>query len=245
MENRLSLSGTMVLPPILRLPPEIRLMIYRLLLISDSTIRMRWMNKEHYLRQPNSLFPSVLSVCHLMHREAIDVLYGENVFRAHRIDESNKNAALITRAKYVIGISTDEKSGERDASDLAKFLDNHPKLKLLTLDFGWDLLEESTIREILSKVLRTSGYSAELTVLSDFQSFKGSLNATQIARAVQRNVALLEGKKTTETKTETDLRYYHHLLVSRRKESLEPQVEKKVVADRGVKNFFFISRCLV
>ena len=189
MENRL--SDTIVLPPILRLPPEIRLMIYRLLLISDSTIRMQWLHNENYIRHPNGLFPAILSVCHLMHSEAIDVLYGENVFRAHRIDETNKNAALVMRAKFVIGISSTV-HGERNASDLAKFLDNHPKLKLLELDFVEDCLEESNIREILSNALFTSGYSSELSVLSDIQSDKTYLNATQLVETVKQNMALLK-----------------------------------------------------
>lgn len=100
-------------------------MIYRLLLISDSTIRIQWHLKEYYSRQPNSLLPSVLKVCHLMHYEAIDVLYGDSVFRTHRNNKSNKNVALILRTKYVIITSTNQ-SGERDALDLAKFLKFRP-----------------------------------------------------------------------------------------------------------------------
>ena len=167
-------------------------MIYRLLLISDSTTRMQWLHNEYYIRHPNGLFPAILSVCHLMHSEAIDVLYGENVFRAHRIDETNKNAALVKRAKFVIRIGSTVQGERRNASDLAKFLDNHPKLKLLELDFVDDCLEESNIREILSNALFTSGYSSELSVLSDIQSDKTYLNATQLVETVKQNMELLK-----------------------------------------------------
>lgn len=127
-----------------------------------------------------------------MHSEAIDVLYGENVFRAHRIDETNKNAALVKRAKFVIRIGSTVQGERRNASDLAKFLDNHPKLKLLELDFVDDCLEESNIREILSNALFASGYSSELSVLSDIQSDKTYLNATQLVETVKQNMELLK-----------------------------------------------------
>lgn len=189
MENRL--SDTIVIPPILRLPPEILLMIYRLLLVSNSAIRMKWLHNDSYIRHLNSLLPAVLSVCHFMYSEAIDVLYGENVFQAHRIDETNKNAALVMRAQFLIGINN-IKSGESDASDLAKFLDNHPKLKLLELYFARGLLEESKIIEVLSNALLTSGYSSKLRIISVIGSYRISLNAKQLVETVQQNVALLK-----------------------------------------------------
>lgn len=55
---------------------------------------------DESLHRPNCLFPAILRVCRFIHNEAADVLYGENVFRAHRIDDKNDNAASIKRAKF-------------------------------------------------------------------------------------------------------------------------------------------------
>lgn len=50
------------------------------------------------------------------------------MFRAHRIDDKNENAASIKRAKFMIGkVAPDD--AEDDASELPKFLNNHPNLE--------------------------------------------------------------------------------------------------------------------
>ena len=90
VENTVSSQGSL-LPPILRLPPEIRLKIYRLLLLSDQTVRMMWLKDSDSFPRPNCLFPAILRTCRVFYNEAADVLYGENVFRAHRIDDTNDN----------------------------------------------------------------------------------------------------------------------------------------------------------
>lgn len=184
MENKLS-SAT-VLPPFLRLPPEIRLKIYRLLLNSEDTIRMQFpYSDEYYLRYPaNSLFPAILCTCHLIYGEAIDVLYKENVFRAHRVDDSNKNAALITRAKFMVGVS---ECGVVDALSLAQFLDTHPNLKFLKLAFHNGYLENGQALKVVSEALVKSGYSSALSVFSDIQSPECSLNEAQLLQAVAQN----------------------------------------------------------
>lgn len=64
----------------------------------------------------------------LSNNEATGVLYGENVFRAHRIDDKNENAASIKRAKFFIGrVAPDD--AEDVASEPPKFLNNHPNLE--------------------------------------------------------------------------------------------------------------------
>lgn len=167
MENKL--STTIVPPPFLRLPPEILLKIYRLLLLSDMMVRMQWLHEVDYTRPLNDLSPAILRTCHFIYDEAMDVLYRENIFRAHRVNESNNNTALITRAKFAIGTNSME-DGEMDASGLAKFLDTHPNLKFLKLEFKGNLLEDSNIRNILSNALLTSRYSSAFSVLSEFKS---------------------------------------------------------------------------
>ncbi len=181
-ENTVS-SQDSLLPPILRLPPELRLKIYRLLLLSDQTIRMVWREDSDSFPRPNCLFPAILRTCRVFYNEAADVLYGENVFRAHRIDDTNDNAASILRAKFVIGID-DPEDGEVDASKLLSFLENHPKLEHLVLQFGFNLLEDSKLRAIISHALYRCSYSSRLTVRSAFQSKRSSYNATQLKERV-------------------------------------------------------------
>lgn len=177
MESKL--STTVKLPPILRLPPEIRLKIYRLLVLSDLSLRM---DRPHTFDcRPKYIFPAILSTCHLIHGEAVDVLYRENVFRAHRIDESNINAALITRAKWVI------KYGDLDTLGLPKFLHTHPNLNPLKFDFKNCLLDNKEIRDFLSDGLYTSDYSSWLSAPLDFRS-AGVLSGEKLERAIEMMV---------------------------------------------------------
>ena len=71
------------------LPPEIRLIIYRHLLVSnDFHIRYSICPSNKGLRivaRDNSytalkLYPEILKTCHLINQEATLILYGENVF---------------------------------------------------------------------------------------------------------------------------------------------------------------------
>lgn len=177
-------SNSPLSPPIFRLPPEIRLKIYRLLLLSDNTVRMVWLQDNDSYRRPNCLFPAILGTCHFIKNEAMEVLYGENVFRAHRINDKSNNAASIMRAKFVIGIINRE-DGEDDASNLASFLGSHPNLRDLVLEFGFDLLEDSDLRDVVSDALFTSGYSSRLIVRSYSQTKKSHLYAAQLIKMAE------------------------------------------------------------
>lgn len=114
----------------------------------------------------------------------MDILYKENVFRAYRINDSNKNAALITRAKFVIGAN---KCGGEDALSLARFLDTYPNLKLLKLQFHNGYLENGVALEVMSEVLVRSSYSSALSVSSDVESLASSFNKAQLLQAVTQN----------------------------------------------------------
>lgn len=179
MESKL--QTTVELPPILRLPSEIRLKIYRLLLLSDSTVRMQWPRCGRYSTPPNCLLPAILSTCHFIYGEAMDVLYRENVFRAHRVNDSNNNAALITRAIFVIETRSRKFAGS-DASELPNFLGTHPNLKLLRLDFKNGLLKDMLTRDILSYALYTS---SELSVLSNFLYLETPFMEAQLVQAIK------------------------------------------------------------
>ena len=176
MENKMS-SHSNLLPPILRLPPELRLKIYRLLLLSDRTVRMVWLKENESTPQPNRLFPAILCTCRLIYNEAAGVLYGENLFRAHRVDDTNDNAASIMRAKLVIGIVNPE-NGERDASKL---------------EFGFHLLVDSKLRDLLSDMLVRAGYTSRLTIRSPFQSERSSYNAARLEDRVD-TMALMQNE---------------------------------------------------
>ena len=69
------------------------------------------------------------------------VLYGENMFRAHRIDDRNHNTASIRRVKFLIG-GEDPDSADHDAPRLAEFLKNHTNMEHIVLEFGFNLLED-------------------------------------------------------------------------------------------------------
>jgi hypothetical protein len=81
--------------PFLLLPPEIRLMIYRILLLGKASGHIVSVTKdmcvpagsgsqvqEHCPAEPLQLSSQLLRVCRLISQEAIVVLYSENVFQA-------------------------------------------------------------------------------------------------------------------------------------------------------------------
>lgn len=134
------------------------------------------------------LSPAILSTCRLIYGEAMDFLYRENVFLAHRVVDSNRNAGMISRALFVLGTCIFE-DRKMEASGLTKLLDTHPNLRFFELRFKWDLLENSKIRDILANALCTSGYSSALIILSDFKSAGSSFNAARFLQTVEMEVS--------------------------------------------------------
>lgn len=119
-------------------------MIYRILLLSDVNIRMVQSEDLYHFPLPNNLYPSILGTCRLIYQEAHHVLYGENLFLAHRINRKNPNAALVRRARYIIG-SLDPEDGEDQARGLAEFMNFQRELRFIELEFRFDLLEDPII----------------------------------------------------------------------------------------------------
>lgn len=173
------MSNTIVQPPILRSPTEIRLEIYRHLLLSEVPLRMQLFYEKGSTRIPNCLYPAILRTCHHIYSEAMNILYGENIFRAHSVDDSNSNPSLITRAHFIIGTCV-FKDREIEASGLTKFLDTHPSLKFLALRFKWYLLENTKIRDISANALRKPGYASALSIFSDSESTSIAFNTAQL-----------------------------------------------------------------
>lgn len=152
---------------------------------------MEWNLSYSY---PNGLFPAVLRTCRLIHDEAMGVLYGENMFRAHRIDDRNHNSASIRRVVFFIG-DGDPDDAYYDASKLPEFLMNYPSIEHLVLQFGFHLLEDSKLRDNICNMLSRSCYSSRLTVCSALQSARSSYNAAKLKGVVITN---LRHKKAQE-----------------------------------------------
>ncbi|KAH8726801.1 hypothetical protein GQ44DRAFT_758368 [Phaeosphaeriaceae sp. PMI808] len=153
VSNRQSISMS-ALSPFVRLPPEIRCLIYRILLRSERHVRMvPPPQDEDHIPCPNNLHPSILGTCRLIYQEAHYVLYGENAFHAHRINKANHNAALIRRAKYIIG-SYKREDGEEQARQLVDFLVFQKELRFIELCFGFNLLEDPGIFDLARQAIR-------------------------------------------------------------------------------------------
>ena len=163
-------------------------MIYRLLLLSDQAIRMEWLSyAPRYAAHPNGLLPAILRTCHIFHDEAMGVLYGENVFRALR------NTASINRVRILIREAYPDDATHYNASRLPEFLDNHPNLEHLVLEFDFSLLEDSNLREDIRNMLSRSYYSSRLTVRSAFRSTRSCSNAAQLRETVD-SMALMRNE---------------------------------------------------
>lgn len=183
-------SHTQPSSPILRLPTELRLEIYRYLLVSGRTLRMVRRKEVGSSSPKNRLFPAILRTCRLVHSEAADVLYRDNFFLAHRVDESNSNAASIRRAKFAIDLRTGD-NGEGDVSKLPSFLRYHQKLEHLVLEITSVLLENSTLRRLILDTFWEHRSSSRLTVTLDIQSSWPSFNAEQSNEEAEATALLL------------------------------------------------------
>lgn len=139
---------------------------------------------------PPCLFPVILRTCRLIHNEAAGVLYRDNVFRAHRIDETNSNAASIRRAKFVIDLQT-RANGEGDVSKLPKFLDDHQNLEHLVLEITSILLESSKLRNLILDAFWEHRSSSRLTVTLDIQSTWASFDAARSKEEAEATALLL------------------------------------------------------
>ena len=189
----ISTSASLLSCPFLLLPPEIRCMIYRILLRSERHVRMiPPPQDEYHIPCPNNLYPSILGTCRLIYQEAHYVLYGENSFHAHRIDEDNDNAASIRRAKYCIGLHERE-DGEDEARKLAQFLSLRKELRFLELEFGFDLLEDPSIYDLVRQAIEGHRRLMHINILSPVAfSEMGWRHSWRLWRIVRDQAVLLE-----------------------------------------------------
>jgi hypothetical protein len=90
-----------------------------------------------------NLHPSILRTCHQVYEEAMEVLYGENVFYVRNIDRDNPNVSRVKRGKSHIFARTRNDVDERRITILTRFLHDCPDMTHLFLWLGWDLEVES------------------------------------------------------------------------------------------------------
>ncbi|KAF2105230.1 amidase signature domain-containing protein [Lophiotrema nucula] len=162
--------------PFLRLPPEIRCRIYRILLRPERVLRMIPPPQDEYYPCPNNLYPSIL----------------ENGFVAHRINKNNPNAALIRRACYHIGMEERE-TGEDEARELAEFLGFQRELRLIVLKFGFDLIDDPNIYDLVRDAIQGHRHLMEIAILNPLVfSEKGWRHSWRLVRIVKEQALLLE-----------------------------------------------------
>jgi hypothetical protein len=145
-----------------------------------------------HVPRPNNLHPSILSTCRLIYKEAHYVLYGENYFHAHRISGDNHNAALIRRAKYRIGLHEREE-GEDEARKLANFLGFHRELRFIELEVGFDLIEDTSIYDLIRQAIQNHRHLMDIKILSPL-AFDGIgwRHSWRLWRIVKEQALLLE-----------------------------------------------------
>lgn len=131
--------------PFMKLPAELRLRIYREVLHTEQEIIMDpagIYDRDELL--PYDLCPNILQTCRQVHDEAVEVLYGENVFMTEFIDHHNSNASRVKRGSaYIVNV-------ER----LTEFLHDHPNLTHLILSFHAIRIEMEAARVAVETALR-------------------------------------------------------------------------------------------
>ncbi|KAL8745337.1 MAG: hypothetical protein Q9190_002525 [Brigantiaea leucoxantha] len=140
VDNKTTSSNSLSL---LRLPFGARLEIYRNLLVSKDTVHMK-QNSSDY-PGPKKLFPAILRTCRRVYFEAIDVLYGDNLFLAHRINERNHCTALIKRISLCVAVEYPDQP-DYDVGRLLLLRKNYRRPGEVQLDY-WVLLFEDSVWE--------------------------------------------------------------------------------------------------
>lgn len=134
----------------LQLPRELRTEVYRELLLSEEHLFMEIipMGGCHLGSWSHDLHPGILLTCKQVCDEAADVLYGENVFYAipNSLDLDNRNTSRVRRASaFVI---------DHLLGDLTMFLNDHPNLTHLFLQFAEEAVETENILIAIEDALR-------------------------------------------------------------------------------------------
>ncbi|KAN0074151.1 hypothetical protein V8E54_008088 [Elaphomyces granulatus] len=124
--------------PFLKLPRELRIKIYRELLQTEEYLSLGGFPRV-------GLHLGILRACKQVHDEAVGVLYGENVFDALPNICPNRNGSRVRRARSYVQFYY-------NYMILGAFLDSHPDLTHLFLDFAEGALKKIPIT--VEKTLR-------------------------------------------------------------------------------------------
>jgi hypothetical protein len=151
---------------------------------------MTWIEDNPCL---NDLYPAILGTCRLIHNEAIDVLYGENTFLAHRLNEKNKNATLIKRASVAIAQRFYDPEPLKDASVLPELLTSHPALEVLAINFYNHTIHDNEVIDNITDTLAKIYYSSELKIGYSCRSKEGAQSVAKL----QDTVAFSKGSRLT------------------------------------------------
>lgn len=88
----------------MKLPTEIRLLIYKVLLIRDGGPKHSFCLGEHHKYYNRSLsffvFPTILVTCKAIHHEAMPILYGDNTFEIFCVSEQPATQHLYRTLEF-------------------------------------------------------------------------------------------------------------------------------------------------
>jgi hypothetical protein len=184
--------------PFMKLPTELRLQVYRHLLISKHTVGMK--KDEDEDEGVHDLHPEILRTCQQVYDEAVEVLYGENTFDIYLIDHSNPNASRVKRAKAWVAFWWKE---NKQIGALTRFLDDHPDLTHLFLGFTGKAVETEAVRTAIERALQGHNGPVRLEVcVENPLSQKGIDFCWQLKSIISRNSAPIYAAQTEFPRTD-------------------------------------------
>ncbi|KAK3373927.1 hypothetical protein B0T24DRAFT_679311 [Lasiosphaeria ovina] len=165
-------------PSLLTLPLELRMLIYKELLIYPPLAR------QAERRQSRSIHPAILVVCVQTHDEAAPVLYGENVFHADP-------AALTAQPRLepwfppVVeppssSSSSSSSSPSSTASSGSSTLAAYTRIRRWKLQVNLDFAPDYTRDDVTAAF--TSAEELDLVVCRGFSAFSGGASADALRR---------------------------------------------------------------
>lgn len=158
---------------LLQLPPELRNHIWRLLLLQDIQTKRgsHWHSISDASKRRARFCANVLRTCKQVHSEATPILYGENVFSAHR-------NLLATLPSFVLHLSSDPVccppvTNARVTKLIRRFhvfvrLDTDPRYSMRQVEESFNGVEELHI-----DVFQSMYGSCDFSVLKLFEGVRG------------------------------------------------------------------------
>jgi hypothetical protein len=138
--------------PFMKLPAELRLRVYREVLQTEDCEQEILMDISELCGDEEfyDLHPNILRTCRQVHDEAVEVLYGENIFIINYIDSNNPNTSRVKRVSFQISYS--------DGIDLltVEFLHDHPDLTHLFLTCDSGMIEMEVVQNAVENSLRVA-----------------------------------------------------------------------------------------